>query len=107
MKGYNFQAPCLVCGVLVRGGNKCEAHKNPPRDYSARAAKKKATGQYSGDYRKRARIIRDAAVICHICKEGFRPRDPWQADHLIPGDRFSPLLPAHRSCNASRGNKPI
>lgn len=107
MKGYNFRAPCIVCGALTRGANRCEQHKLPPRDRTAREIKKKLTGQYSGDYRKRAKLVRDNAVICHICKEGYKPLDPWQADHLIPGDPLSPLLPAHRSCNASRGNKPL
>lgn len=109
MKGYNFRAPCLVCGELTRGGNKCEKHKpqpNPERE-AAKALRKRNTGQYSGDYRKRAKAVRESAVACHICGQGYRPHDPWQADHLIPGDPYSPLLPAHRSCNASRGNKPL
>ena len=107
MRGYDFPAPCLVCGKLTRGGNKCEEHRPPPRDRSARELKKKLTGQYSGDYRRRAKTVRDSASICHICGEGYRPRDPWQADHLIPGDPSSPLAAAHRSCNASRGDKPL
>jgi hypothetical protein len=109
MKGYNFRAPCLVCGKLTRGSNKCDEHKpqpNPERE-QARALRKRLTGQYSGDYKRRAKAVRDNAVICHICKEGYKPLDPWQADHLIPGDPRSPLLPAHRSCNASRGDKPL
>jgi hypothetical protein len=40
-----------------------------------------------------------------LCGGGARPNDPWQADHVIPGDADSPLAPAHRSCNAARGNK--
>jgi hypothetical protein len=72
-----------------------------------RRLRKMASGQYSGDYKARAKQVRDTAVLCHICKEGFRADDPWQADHLIPGNPVSPLAPAHRSCNAKRGNKPI
>lgn len=107
MKGYSFRSPCLVCGSLTRGSNRCELHKKPPRDRSARELKKKLTGQYSGDYRKRAKAVRESAVICHICGNGYSPNDPWQADHLIPGDPDSPLAAAHRSCNASRGNRPL
>ena len=105
MKGYNFRAPCLVCGKLTRGANRCEDHQPPKRDYSVRNAKKRETGQYSGDYRRRAKMVRDSAVICHICRQGYRPYDPWQADHIIPGNPESELAPAHRSCNASRGNR--
>lgn len=72
-----------------------------------RRARKEATGQYSGDYKKRAKMVRDTAVLCHICREGFRLGDPWQADHILPGNPLSPLAPAHASCNAKRGNKPI
>ena len=74
---------------------------------SKRAEKKRETGQYSGDYRRRAKIVRDTALLCHICKEGLRLDDPFQADHLIPADPNSPLAPAHRSCNIRRGNKPL
>ena len=40
-----------------------------------------------------------------LCGGGAVPGDPWQADHVIPGNPDSPLAPAHRSCNAARGNK--
>ena len=48
------------------------------------------------------------AEICHLCGEGGRVGDPWEADHVNPelGSQ-SILLPAHRSCNRKRGNKPI
>lgn len=109
MKGYSFRQPCLECGALSRAGNRCDAHQKAKdqREDVRKAARKRATGQYSGDYKKRARLIRDSAIICHICKLGFIPKDPWQADHLIPGNPDSPLAAAHRSCNAKRGNKPI
>lgn len=72
-----------------------------------RRSRKLATGQYSGDYRRRAKLVRENATICHICGKGPDPLDPWQADHIIPADPTSPLAAAHRSCNAARGNKPI
>jgi hypothetical protein len=109
MKGYNFRQPCIECGALSRLGNRCELHQKAKfvREDAPKAERKKKTQQYSGNYRKRAKAVRDNAVICHICKEGYRPYDPWQADHLIPGNPISPLAAAHRSCNASRGNKPL
>lgn len=71
----------------------------------ARRVRKETTGQYAGDYRRRAKAIRDHAEFCWLCGGGAREDDPWQADHVIPGDPNSPLAPAHRSCNASRGNR--
>ena len=48
------------------------------------------------------------AEICHLCGEGGRVGDPWEADHANPElGQASILLPAHRSCNRKRGNKPI
>lgn len=101
--------PCLVCKKLTNGTSRCETHQKmwDEQAEAKRQARKQSTGQYSGDYRIRAKIIRQNAYICHICKEGPKLNDPWQADHLIPGDPNSPLAPAHRSCNARRGNKPL
>lgn len=104
-----FMRPCLDCGKLSRNGSRCETHqrvKNAEWDV-ARASRKRATGQYAGDYKKRAKAVRDAAEYCWLCGGGPRADDPWQADHVIAGDPNSPLAAAHRSCNASRGNKPV
>jgi hypothetical protein len=60
---------------------------------------------YTGDYRKRAKAVRDAAIACHWCGEGFTSDNPVQADHVIAGDPYSPLMAACRRCNAGRGNK--
>jgi hypothetical protein len=104
-----FMRPCISCGKLTRGSNRCEEHKRPQyrtdEQIAERNAKKKVL--YSSAYRKAAKQVRDNAVVCHICGKGANPHDPWQADHLIPGDPMSPLAPAHRSCNASRGDKKI
>lgn len=102
--------PCLDCGQLTIKGNRCEAHqkqRNQVHD-AKRAAVKKATGQYSGGYQTKARKVRETAVACWICGEGYRPHDPWQADHVNPAEHGANavLLPAHASCNQSRGNKP-
>lgn len=104
-----FMQPCLDCGKLSRNGSRCEAHQRlKEREWDApKAARKKATGQYSGDYRRRAQQIRENATYCWICGQPPNLYDPMQADHLIPGDPESPLAPAHRSCNAARGNKPM
>lgn len=108
---HRFLKPCLECGQLSRN-NRCDTHqatidraKEKRRDTPERRAKKKL--YYNSDYQRRARHVRQTAEVCHICGQGAREGDGWQADHLIPGDPTSPLLPAHRSCNAKRGNKPL
>jgi 5-methylcytosine-specific restriction enzyme A len=107
--GYNFPKPCLDCGLLTRNGNRCEVHQArvDALHEARRASVKKVTGQYGNGYSKRAKEVREAAVTCHLCGEGARWGDPWEADHLYPAEPDSPLLPAHRSCNISRGNKSV
>ena len=101
-----FKKPCLDCGQLSFN-TRCDLHqKNVERLKDLRRAHKKQT-LYNSDYRKAAKFVRDTAIICHICKDGDRANDPWQADHLIPSDPNSPLAAAHRSCNAKRGDKPL
>jgi hypothetical protein len=104
-----FARPCVVCGKLSKNGSYCEVCDQPRQEAEKQrqSARKRNRPQYSGDYKRRAKIVRDSAVICHLCNEGARPNDPWHADHLIPGDINSPLAPAHKSCNESRGNKPL
>lgn len=108
---HKFLKPCLECGVLSRN-NRCDEHqaridqaKERKRDTPERRAKKRS--YYNTDYQRRAKHVRDTATHCHICGEGPRGGDPWQADHLEPGNPTSPLAPAHRSCNAKRGNRPL
>jgi hypothetical protein len=74
-----------------------------------RAIVKKQTGQYSGDYRKRAKLVRETALTCHLCGGGARFDDSWVADHANPAEfgASALLLPAHKSCNEKRGNKPL
>jgi hypothetical protein len=104
-----FPRPCSTCGVLTRGANKCDKHMAEMMAVveAKRRLRKLNSGQYSGDYKARAKQVRETAVVCHICKQGFRLGDPWQADHLFPGEPDSPLASAHRSCNARRGSKPL
>lgn len=99
-----FAKPCLDCGVLTRQGNRCQKHQNIID--SKINAKKQQRIHYKGDYRQRAKAVRDNAVYCWICGETFTIDNPPTADHLEPGNPDSILLPAHRSCNSSRGNTP-
>jgi len=60
MPKYKFRQPCVECGELSRNGSRCEKHQRKidgERD-AVRNARKKLTGQYSGDYQKRAREVR-------------------------------------------------
>lgn len=104
-----FPKPCLDCGVLTSGGNRCDTHQRRIDELAElrRALVKKTLNTYGGDYRRRAKQVRDTAVVCHLCGEGARVGDPWEADHLIPSDPNSGLAAAHRSCNQRRGNKPL
>lgn len=109
MSKHQFNRPCIMCGTLTREGSYCPDHKSvrqPPVEQQVARAEKKAK-LYDSSYRKRAKAIRESAQACHICGRGSIQNDPWQADHLLPGDPQSPLAPAHRSCNASRGNKEL
>jgi len=83
-----------------------EQGKLKPKTESPRRRQRKAQ-MYDTQYRKMAKFIRDTATHCHICGEGARINDPWEADHLVPGDPSSQLAPAHRTCNRIRSNKPL
>ena len=100
-----FPRPCLDCGVLTATGNRCKPHAS---EYQAKldSQRKHKRKHYSKDYSKRAKQVRDSAIICWICNQPAKPDDPWTADHYFSGIPDSPLLPAHRSCNIKRGNKP-
>jgi len=57
-------------------------------------------------HQQRAAREIDPAASCWICGTPATESDPITADHETPraqGGRDSPLLPAHRSCNARRG----
>lgn len=105
-----FNRPCLDCGKLSRG-SRCPEHQaivdkaREARISPARRAKKKAL--YGGDYRARRRAVLANATNCYLCGGPATLENPLEADHIIPGDPSSPLLPAHRRCNRSKGDKPI
>jgi rubredoxin len=97
-----IQRPCINCRQLTTNTTRCNVcqtiynkkHPKPKREH------------YAGNYKKRAKQVRDNATHCWLCGDTARTNDPWTADHVIAGDKHSPLLPAHRSCNSRRGNKP-
>jgi hypothetical protein len=93
--------PCLGCGKTITIGSRCAKCKS----YFDGLRPKKERPHYKGDYKKRAKFVRDTAVACWICGEGYKHNDPWTADHVVPSDPSSLLLPAHRSCNSRRGNR--
>jgi len=105
-----FKKPCLDCGVLSLG-NRCPTHQAIIDQTSQlrRAQVKRATNQYGSGYARRAKEIRESAIICWICGEGARYNDPWQADHVIAASDggTGELRPAHGSCNRNRSNKNI
>ena len=105
-----FPKPCLACGALTQGLSYCTTHQEEKDKLNAvrlQEYKKRKSNIYDYDYRRRAKLVRETAIICHLCSEPARFNDPFEADHLLPGDKSSPLAAAHRSCNQKRGNKPL
>lgn len=91
--------PCLICG-RPSARTRCPACQSEwNRARNARRV------HYHGDYATRAAKVRAEATECWLCGGGHDPADPWQADHVVPGDPNSELRPAHRSCNSRRGNR--
>jgi hypothetical protein len=105
-----FPKPCRVCGVLSPEPL-CPPHQAQAKEVheARRRIRKAQTGQYGGDYYRRAREVRENAILCHLCGEGKKEGDPFEADHVIPAEagNLAILLPAHRSCNRRRSNKPL
>lgn len=104
--------PCLTCGTLSTNGSRCPEHAyKVEADRNARRNRRKAeTGQYKGAYTRLAKIVRQTGIVCHLCGKPFQPGDKIEADHLTPGTPvydLSQLAPAHSTCNAKRGNKPL
>ena len=105
-----FPKPCLVCGTITTGASYCSIHLQQEQDKEKlrqRGRKAGRTLYNSGQYRRARAWLKATATHCHICKQPFINRDDITADHLLPGDPQSPLLPAHSLCNSRRGNKPI
>jgi hypothetical protein len=109
-----FPRPCLKCQQLhTDRGDYCagcrathEQERERQRAADPKRQAKKRT-LYSSAYRATAKIIKQNATHCHICKEPFTNRNEITADHLIAGDPASPLAPAHARCNYARGDRPL
>ena len=107
-----FPKPCLKCKAIFTARSEycesCRLEKKPPtpkpRVESPERKQRKAL-LYNSSYRARAKAVRDTATHCHICQQAFTDRATIQADHLIPGNPYSPLAAAHRSCNIRKSNK--
>ena len=108
----NFNKPCIICGTLSRG-TRCETHQKELDQRKQWAKEKdpnyryKKNTLYGYEYQKARRHVIATATVCHICNKPFTYGEKIDADHLIPGDPYSPLAPAHPRCNRSRGNKPL
>ena len=99
---------CLDCGQLTR------ASRCPTCQQQRNAARNARRTHLHGDYPARRRALRAAAeaadAACWICGKPIdyaaRWPDPasFTADHVVPGDPDSDLMPAHARCNASRGD---
>jgi len=102
--------PCLDCGIPT-DGSRCRQHtvRHERQRQRTQTLKRMVGGAaprpYGGDYRQRAAEVRATTSICWLCGEAWRPDDPWQADHVEPGNVYSQLRGAHRSCNIGRANK--
>ena len=111
-----FPQPCSECGKLTAGSARCDQHE---REYQARRNRSQGdrannpqrlarkSQLYNHAYRQEAKRIKETATHCHICRQAFVEGDKIEADHLFAGVADSPLAPAHRRCNQSRGNRPL
>lgn len=104
---------CLDCGQLTDNNSRCPG-------CTTRRARTYRTGRPTPprhrphhtdpNYRRISKQLRtewtaDPLTRCWLCGDHARLGDPWQADHVFPGQLDSPLAPAHRSCNARRGGQ--
>ena len=99
-----FQRPCLTCGQLTKAGSYCDTHTPKRVDTPERKLRKQI--KYNSEYKRLAKKVRQTATHCWICGQGARADDPFEADHITPGTLQGGLLPAHKTCNAKRGNTP-
>ena len=107
----SFYRPCLQCGRLGRG-TRCEQHETEYRlkreaQRNTAERKEKKNNLYGWEYQKQRKLIQATATHCHICGKEFVDRKEIEADHLVAGEKNSPLAAAHRLCNQRRGDKPV
>jgi hypothetical protein len=110
--GPPMMKPCLDCGTPSDGNRcpKCHGAHTLARNTKQTGDRKMNGGrpQYAGGWAAYSKAIRQTATTCHLCGQGPKPDDPWQADHLIPaaeGGGAGPARAAHRSCNIRRANR--
>ena len=110
-----FATPCLVCGVLTVGSNRCATHQ-AEIDAMTRARLKHLPkrpdkrDKYKGNYTKRAkevkRIALEQGLPCPLCGLPLTTGGQLHADHIYPElGADSPLQAVHASCNIRKGNK--
>jgi len=100
--------PCLDCNRLhTDKGDYCAGCRTQRERIRENDPRRKAYKNrlYNSEYQRLAKLIRQNAISCHLCGKAQILGDPWTADHVVPGDINSPLLPAHRSCNSRKGNR--
>jgi endogenous inhibitor of DNA gyrase (YacG/DUF329 family) len=103
---------CAACGIPI------ERYSSMQRYCSAKC--KRSKSKRCGQVRKsvQAQVLARHGWWCHICNNLIDPnlgrldRMAMTMDHLIPvalggTDDVDNLKPAHRSCNSSRGVKPV
>jgi len=101
-----FAKPCLKCNKITRDGSYCGGCRPYRPPTPERTAKKNFL--YGGRYKANARATKATATHCHLCGKAFQLGDTIEADHIYPElGSDSPLAPAHRKCNSSRGNTPL
>lgn len=113
-----FRRPCLQCHELTDiGETYCNAHRKQIEQNKeikrsqdpARKAKKAAL--YNSDYRRKRKeiidYVRAYGFVCYLCKREIKNDQDIDIDHVTPGNPNSQLLPTHRLCNRSRGNRPV
>jgi 5-methylcytosine-specific restriction endonuclease McrA len=107
-----MKQPCLDCGNPTSGTRcpKCSGAHLRARNTKQTGLRKSKGGrpQYAGGWAAYSKAIRATATVCHLCGEGPKADDPWQADHIIPAARgggAGPAAAAHRSCNVGRANR--
>ena len=106
--------PCLECGKLSLD-NRCE---DCNKQFKAKERKRlqslpklrDKSAYYDSTFRKQAKAIRESATHCYLCSQSL-----WdlsgaflgvEVDHVYPSKgNASPLLPAHPSCNKSKGKR--
>lgn len=111
-----FATPCLVCGVLTVGSNRCPQHQAEMNARSIARLKhlpksENKRDKYKGDYSRRAKEVKRIALEqnapCALCGLPLTTGGQIHADHIYPELGVdSPLQAVHAACNIKKGNRP-